>query len=48
MASIATSSAYFYSDTCSNATGGTASLSSIFKQITYTLTKPRLIPGGAA
>ncbi|SIO68181.1 vWA domain-containing protein [Paraburkholderia phenazinium] len=47
MASIATSSAYFYSDTCSNATGGTASLSTIFGQITYTLTKPRLIPGGA-
>jgi hypothetical protein len=47
MASIATSTAYFYSDTCSNATGGTASLSTIFKQITYTLTKPRLIPGGA-
>jgi hypothetical protein len=48
MASIATGSAYFFSDTCSNAAGGTASLNSIFKQITYTLTKPRLIPGSAA
>ncbi len=44
MASIATSSAYFYSDTCpSNATGGTASLSSIFKaDYVYTLDPNRV------
>ena len=47
MQDIATSSAYFYSDTCSNAIGGTASLNSIFGQITYTLTKPRLLPASA-
>lgn len=47
MLDIATSSAYFYSDTCSNAAGGTASLNKIFGQITYTLSKPRLIPAGA-
>jgi len=47
MLDIATSSAYFYSDTCSNAAGGTAGLNTLFKQITYTLTKPRLLPAGA-
>jgi Flp pilus assembly protein TadG len=48
MQDISSGSAYFYSDTCTNAAGGTANLSTIFKQITYTLTKPRLIPGDSA
>jgi hypothetical protein len=47
MQAIATSTAYFYSDTCTNATGGTASLSSIFSQIAYSLTKSRLLPPSA-
>ena len=47
MEAIATSSAYFYSDTCTNATGGTAGLSSIFGQIAYSLTKSRLLPPSA-
>ncbi|WP_322015020.1 pilus assembly protein TadG-related protein [Paraburkholderia sp. J12] len=46
MQSISSGSGYFYSDTCSNA-GGTSSLGTIFTQITYSLTKPRLIPLGA-
>jgi hypothetical protein len=46
MAAISSGSGYFYSDTCSNA-GGTSSLATIFTQITYSLTKPRLIPLGA-
>jgi Flp pilus assembly protein TadG len=44
MAAIATNSSYFYSDTCSNAAGGTNSLNTLFGQIAYSLTKPRLIP----
>jgi Flp pilus assembly protein TadG len=44
MESIASGSSYFYSDTCSNAAGGTNSLNTLFSQIAYSLTKPRLIP----
>ncbi|WP_233833972.1 vWA domain-containing protein [Paraburkholderia sp. ZP32-5] len=44
MQAIATSQSYFYSDTCSNAAGGTNSLNTLFTQIAYSLTKPRLIP----
>ncbi|MCA8272317.1 VWA domain-containing protein [Burkholderia sp. AU30280] len=47
MQSIATGPAYFYSDTCTNSNGGTANLSSIFGTISYSLTKPRLIPVSA-
>jgi Flp pilus assembly protein TadG len=46
MQAISSGKGFFYSDTCSTA-GGTASLSTIFQQITYSLTKPRLIPLGA-
>jgi hypothetical protein len=48
MASIATNSSYFYSDTCANAAGGTNSLNTLFGQIAYSLTKPRLIPLSAS
>jgi hypothetical protein len=44
MLAIASSKSYFYSDTCSNAAGGTNSLNALFSQIAYSLTKPRLIP----
>jgi len=44
MLAIASGSSYFYSDTCSNAAGGTNSLNALFSQIAYSLTKPRLIP----
>jgi Flp pilus assembly protein TadG len=44
MAAIASGSGYFYSDTCKNAAGGTNSLNTLFGQIAYSLTKPRLIP----
>lgn len=46
MLSIASSPADFFSDTCANA-NGTASLSSIFAQVAYALTKARLLPVGA-
>jgi hypothetical protein len=48
MEAIATSSSYFYSDTCANAAGGTNSLNTLFGQISYSLTKPRLIPQSAS
>ncbi|WP_081078067.1 pilus assembly protein TadG-related protein [Burkholderia territorii] len=48
MQSIATGPAYFYSDTCANSNGGVANLSSIFSTISYSLTKPRLVPASAA
>jgi Flp pilus assembly protein TadG len=44
MESIATSQADFYSDTCTNAAGKTATLNQLFTEIAYSLTKPRLIP----
>jgi len=44
MLAIASGKSYFYSDTCSNAAGGTNSLNALFSQIAYSLTKPRLIP----
>jgi Flp pilus assembly protein TadG len=44
MESIATSQSDFFSDTCTNAAGGSAKLNTIFTQIAYSLTKPRLIP----
>lgn len=47
MQSIATGPAYFYSDTCTNSNGGIANLNSIFSTISYSLTKPRLLPGTA-
>jgi Flp pilus assembly protein TadG len=47
MKAIATSSSDFYSDTCTNAAGGTATLNALFTQIAYSLTKPRLIPVSA-
>ncbi|MBY4865160.1 MULTISPECIES: vWA domain-containing protein [Burkholderia] len=47
MKSIASGPAYFYSDTCSGSNGGTANLKSIFSTISYSLTKPRLIPASA-
>ncbi len=43
MLAIASSPADFFSDTCTNA-NGTSSLSVIFSQISYALTKARLIP----
>ncbi|MBC8736453.1 hypothetical protein F6X40_06355 [Paraburkholderia sp. UCT31] len=48
MQSIASGPSYFYSDTCSNAAGGTNSLNTLFSQIAYSLTKPRLIPQTAS
>jgi hypothetical protein len=46
--SIASGSSYFYSDTGSNAAGGTNRLATLFSQIAYSLTKPRSIPQNAS
>jgi Flp pilus assembly protein TadG len=48
MQAIATSASDFFSDTCKNASGGTAKLNALFAQIAYSLTKPRLIPLNAS
>jgi Flp pilus assembly protein TadG len=44
MESIASSAQDFFSDTCTNAAGKTATLTQLFTEIAYSLTKPRLIP----
>mgnify|MGYP003703476967 CR=1 FL=1 len=48
MQQIATGPSYFFSDTCPNAAGGAVNnLNAAFSAISYSLTKPRLVPPNA-
>lgn len=44
MLKIASGPSYFFSDTCSKAAAGSLDLNSAFRAISYSLTKPRLVP----
>ncbi|WP_199031518.1 pilus assembly protein TadG-related protein [Ralstonia sp. ASV6] len=47
MQQIASGPSYFFSDTCPNAAGGSINLNAAFSAISYSLTKPRLVPQNA-
>jgi hypothetical protein len=47
MLKIASGPSYFFSDTCSKAAAGSLDLNSAFRAISYSLTKPRLVPVNA-